>query len=56
MYTTLDEVSNSKDFMIEGSKSKAQEPKVLNLNNFLYPNLEENIKTFDKAQKKKKKY
>ena len=48
--------SNSKDSKIKEFKFNAQEFKTSNLNNFLYLDQKENIKTCNKAKKKKKKY
>ncbi len=56
VHASLDKASNSKDFKIEESKPKIQEPKTSNLNNSLRLNLKRNIKTSNKAWKEKKKY
>ncbi len=56
MYISLDKASNSKDSKFEKSKPKTQKPKALNSNNSLCLDLRVNVKTFDKAWKKKKKY
>lgn len=56
VHASLDKVSNSKDFKIEKSEPKAQEPEALNSNNSLRLKPGRNAKTSNKAQKEKKKY
>lgn len=56
IHTSQDKISNSKDSKTKESKLKAQEPKVLNSNNSLRPNLGEDIKISNKARKRKKKH
>lgn len=56
MHVSLDTVNNYKNSNIEESKPKAKESKALNSNNSLCFDQKRNIKTFDKAQKEKKKY
>lgn len=55
VHTSLNKVSNFKNSKIEESKPKVQEPKASNLNNSLYLDQGENVKTFNKSQKEIKK-
>lgn len=55
VHTSLDKASNSKDFRIEKSKPKAQEPKALNSNSSSLLNQRRNTETSNKAWKKKEK-